>query len=70
MGGLKSSSRVNVPLSQLSKTTELLPLDASASGSGDIIEAQVPAQHFRELGLGEGETVVLTPRRAKVFVAS
>ncbi len=47
---------------------ELLPMDSSASGSGDIIEAQVPAQHYRELGLNEGETVVLTPRRARVFV--
>lgn len=47
---------------------ELLPLDASTSVSGDIIEAQVPAQHYRDLGLNEGETVVLTPRRARVFV--
>ncbi|KAF1049887.1 sulfate/molybdate ABC transporter ATP-binding protein [Xylophilus sp.] len=33
-----------------------------------LIEAQIPAQQFRELGLREGETVVLTPRRARVFV--
>jgi sulfate transport system ATP-binding protein len=48
---------------------ELLPLDASASGSGDIIEAQIPAQHYRELAFKEGDTLVLTPRRARVFVA-
>jgi sulfate transport system ATP-binding protein len=48
---------------------ELLPLDASASGSGDIIEAQIPAQHYRELDFKEGDTLVLTPRRARVFVA-
>jgi sulfate transport system ATP-binding protein len=48
---------------------ELLPLDASASGSGDIIEAQIPAQHYRDLDFKEGETVVLTPRRARVFVS-
>ncbi len=48
---------------------ELLPLDASAAGSGDIIEAQIPAQHYRELGFKEGDTLVLTPRRARVFVA-
>ena len=49
---------------------ELLPLDSSASGSGDIIEAQIPAQQYRELGFKEGDTLVLTPRRARVFVAS
>ena len=35
-----------------------------------IIEAQMPAQQFRELGLREGETLVLTPRKARVFVES
>ena len=49
---------------------ELLPLDASAAGSGDIIEAQIPAQQFSEMGFAEGETLELTPRKAKVFVAS
>ncbi len=49
---------------------ELLPLDGTASGSGDIIEAQIPSQHFRELEFKEGDTLVLTPRRARVFVAS
>jgi sulfate transport system ATP-binding protein len=33
-----------------------------------IIEAQIPAQQFRDLGLKEGETLVVTPRRARVFV--
>ena len=36
---------------------KLLPLDASVSGSGDVMAAQIPAQHDREPGLGEGETV-------------
>jgi sulfate transport system ATP-binding protein len=49
---------------------ELLPLDASAAGSGDIIEAQIPARQFDEMAFKEGETLVLTPRKAKVFVAS
>ena len=48
---------------------ELLPLDASAAGSGDIIEAQIGAQQYREMALKEGETLVLTPRKAKVFMA-
>ncbi len=37
-------------------------------GSGTIIEAQIPAQQFRDLDLHEGDTVVATPRKAKVFV--
>ena len=48
---------------------ELLPLDASAAGSGDIIEAQIPAQQFTEMAFKDGETLELTPRKAKVFVA-
>ena len=48
---------------------ELLPLDASAAGSGDIIEAQIGAQHFRDMAFQEGETLELTPRKARVFVA-
>ena len=36
--------------------------------SGSIIEAQIPAQQFREMGFREGETLVVTPRRARVFV--
>ena len=33
-----------------------------------MTEAQIPAQQFHELGLREGETLVVTPRRAKVFL--
>jgi sulfate transport system ATP-binding protein len=48
---------------------ELLPLDASAAGSGDIIEAQIGAQQFAHEAFKEGEVLVLTPRKARVFVA-
>jgi sulfate transport system ATP-binding protein len=48
---------------------ELLPLDADSVGSNDIIEAHIGAQQYASLALKEGETVVLTPRRARVFVA-
>jgi sulfate transport system ATP-binding protein len=48
---------------------ELLPLDASAAGSGDIIEAQIGAQQYAQEDFKEGETLVLTPRKARVFVA-
>ena len=51
---------------------ELVPKENSKLIGGEsidpIIEAQMPAQQFRELGLKEGETVVLTPRKARVFV--
>jgi sulfate transport system ATP-binding protein len=47
---------------------EFLPLDASAAGSGDIIEAHIPARQFADGGFKEGETLVLTPRKARVFV--
>jgi len=49
---------------------ELEPLETNPDnpGSGNIIEAQIPAQQFRELGLREGDTVVASPRRARVFV--
>jgi len=49
---------------------ELEPLETNPDNpaSGTIIEAQLPAQQFRDLGLAEGDTVVATPRKAKVFV--
>jgi sulfate transport system ATP-binding protein len=49
---------------------ELEPVESNPDnpGSGTIIEAQLPAQQFRELGLKEGDTVVATPRKARVFV--
>lgn len=51
---------------------ELIPSENTPS-SGDagqeaLIEAQIPAQQFKEMGLREGETLVVTPRRAKVFL--
>ena len=49
---------------------ELEPVESNPDnpGSGTIIEAQLPAQQFRDLGLNEGDTVVATPRKARVFV--
>jgi sulfate transport system ATP-binding protein len=38
------------------------------AGSGTVIEVQLPAQQFRDLGLREGDKVVATPRKARVFV--
>ncbi len=51
---------------------ELIAVDdnkpADNAGQDSIIEAQIPAQQFKDLGLREGETLVVTPRRARVFV--
>ena len=51
---------------------ELIPSDDTQATdnaeSEHLIEAQIPAEQFRELGLREGETLVVTPRRAKVFL--
>ena len=54
------------PLARL----ELEPVETNPDNpaSGTIIEAQLPAQQFRDLGLAEGDTVVATPRKARVFV--
>ena len=53
---------------------ELLPIDgtkqADNAGSDPVIEAQIPAQQFREMGLREGDTLVATPRKARVFLES
>ena len=51
---------------------ELIPSEttpnASHAGEDGLIEAQIPAQQFKDMGLREGETLVVTPRRAKVFL--
>ena len=47
---------------------ELIPEDAPQAGDQAVIEAQIPASQYRELGLTEGEVLVLTPRKARVFV--
>lgn len=51
---------------------ELIPADGNQptdnTASETVIEAQIPAQHFVEMGFREGETLVVTPRRARVFV--
>jgi sulfate transport system ATP-binding protein len=46
---------------------ELRPLDAASVGSADIIEAHISAQQFLDMAFKDGETLVLTPRKARVF---
>ena len=51
---------------------ELIAADDTQATDGasaeQLIEAQIPAQQFHSMGLREGETLVVTPRRAKVFL--
>jgi sulfate transport system ATP-binding protein len=47
---------------------ELVPVSDTPAAGDTIIEAQIPAQQFRDQGFREGETLVVTPRRARVFV--
>jgi sulfate/thiosulfate transport system ATP-binding protein len=55
---------------------ELIPIEDNKPAGDDedlisqdsIIEAQIPAQQYKEMGFREGETLVVTPRRARVFV--
>ena len=53
---------------------ELIPAEdfkpSDNPGRDPIIEAQIPAQQFRDEGFREGEMLVVTPRRARVFVES
>ena len=41
---------------------------ANDNGKDSLIEAQISAQQFQEMNLKEGEVLVVTPRRARVFV--
>ena len=51
---------------------ELMNLDDSRSvgkaGSDALLEAQIPAQQYRDAGFQEGDTLLVTPRKARVFV--
>jgi sulfate transport system ATP-binding protein len=53
---------------------ELIPVEGNKpvenAAPESVIEAQIPAQQFNEMGFREGETLVVTPRRARVFVES
>jgi sulfate transport system ATP-binding protein len=46
---------------------ELIPNDDNATS--DVIEAEIPANEYRDQHYVEGELLVLTPRKSQVFVA-
>jgi len=51
---------------------ELVTLDDSRlsdkAGADSVLEAQIPAQQYRDVGFREGDTLLVTPRKARVFV--
>ena len=50
---------------------ELIPVEGQKEdnpSSDPLIEVQMPSQKFRDMGLKEGETLVLTPRKARIFI--
>ena len=56
------------PIARLELTRTTTGAQAGAPGGAQFIEAQMPAQQYRDLALGEGDLVLVTPRRARVFV--
>ncbi len=47
---------------------EFTPEGGNAINGEDIIEVQLPSEQFNSAGYREGETLVLNPQRARVFV--
>ena len=51
---------------------ELIPVDTTKAADNaspeSLIEAQIPAQQYQEMGFSEGDELVVTPRRARVFL--
>jgi sulfate transport system ATP-binding protein len=48
---------------------ELLPVDSLHPAGGDpLVEAQISVDRFRDLGLRDGDVLVVSPRKAKVFL--
>ncbi|WP_353235468.1 sulfate ABC transporter ATP-binding protein [Diaphorobacter ruginosibacter] len=56
------------PIARLELIPESDNQSADNTASESLIEAQIPAQQFRDQGLREGEMLVVTPRHAKVFL--
>jgi sulfate transport system ATP-binding protein len=46
----------------------LAQLDLERADNAELIEAVIPNERFRQLGLKEGETLVVRPKRLHVFV--
>ena len=49
---------------------ELVATEGDSPSDEPIIEAQIPASQYHDEGFKTGETLLLTPRKARVFMAS
>ena len=56
------------PIARLELTPTETNQPADDNGKDTLIEAQISAQQYQEMNLQEGEVLVVTPRRARVFV--
>jgi sulfate transport system ATP-binding protein len=56
------------PIARLELIPDADDKPADNASPETLIEAQIPAQQFKDMGFKEGETLVVTPRRARVFL--
>jgi sulfate transport system ATP-binding protein len=47
---------------------ELMAVEGESALQGQLIEAQIPSSQYHEQGFVEGDTLLLSPRKAKVFL--
>ncbi len=66
-GGLRVKLARTVLIGPIARL-ELIRLEPGAAGESDVLEAHLSLQEFHELQPTPGETLLLRPRRAKVFV--
>ncbi|MBY0410168.1 MAG: sulfate ABC transporter ATP-binding protein [Burkholderiaceae bacterium] len=56
------------PIARLELIAQQQPQPTDNQAPEHLIEAQIPAQQFHAMGFKEGELLVVTPRRARVFL--
>jgi len=45
-----------------------MAVEGESALQGQLIEAQIPSSQYHEQGFVEGDTLLLSPRKAKVFL--
>jgi sulfate transport system ATP-binding protein len=63
-----SGEGVAVKLRRAHAIGPLAQLDLERADNAQMIEAVIPNERFRELGLRDGETLLVRPKRMHVFV--
>ena len=56
------------PIARLELISQADPKQTGNLAADPLIEAQMTSQKFKDMGLKEGETLVLTPRKTRIFV--